>query len=44
MLVDMALKDSDTQGRPYKIKAVHRPEDFGIDLEKYRGAILQSMG
>jgi HD-GYP domain-containing protein (c-di-GMP phosphodiesterase class II) len=43
-LVDMALRDHDAQGRPYKIKAVHRPEDFGLDLEKYRGAILQSMG
>ncbi len=42
--VDMALRDADAQGRPYKIKSVHRPEDFGIDLEKYRGAILQSLG
>lgn len=43
-LVDMALKDTDELGRPYKIKSVHRPIDLGIDLQKYRPAILQSMG
>ena len=41
-LVDMALKDTDEAGRPYKIKAVHRPEDLGIDLQRHRSAILRS--
>lgn len=43
-LVDMALKEVDDKGRPYKVKAVHRPEDFGIDLERYRGSILNAFG
>ncbi|BBL75278.1 HD-GYP domain-containing protein [Methylomagnum ishizawai] len=43
-LVDMALKEVDDKGRPYKIKTVHRAEDFGIDLEKHRHAILNAFG
>ena len=43
-LVDMALKEVDDNGRPFKIKAVHRSEDFGIDLEKHRNTILSAFG
>jgi HD-GYP domain-containing protein (c-di-GMP phosphodiesterase class II) len=43
-LVDMALKEIDETGLPYKIKAVRRPEDLGIDPESYRAAIFQCLG
>lgn len=42
ILVDMALKSTDEHNRPYKIKAVHRPDAFGIDLQHHRSTILHS--
>lgn len=43
VLVDMALKNTDDRGRPYRIKAVRRPDDFGINLNHYRSTILHSL-
>lgn len=40
--VDMALKQVDERGQPYKIKAIHRPGDFGINLLDYRGVVMKS--
>lgn len=42
--VDMALKQTDEKGLPYKIKAIHRPGDFGINLLDYRGVVMKSLG
>jgi HD-GYP domain-containing protein (c-di-GMP phosphodiesterase class II) len=34
--VDMSVKQLDEQNRPFKIKTVHRPESFGINIRDYR--------
>jgi HD-GYP domain-containing protein (c-di-GMP phosphodiesterase class II) len=41
--VDMAIRSTDEQGRPYKIKVVRRAGDFGIDPSHYQNAIIQSL-
>lgn len=38
--VDLSLKET-YGGQPYKIIAVHRAKNLGINLDKYRDAILQ---
>jgi HD-GYP domain-containing protein (c-di-GMP phosphodiesterase class II) len=40
--VDMAEVLTDERGRPYKIKSVHKPGDFDIDLEYYQSAIIRA--
>lgn len=42
--VDMTLKTTDEQGKPYKIKTVHRPDSFGINLSDYRNVIMRNTG
>jgi len=41
-IVDLAEKTVDEQGRAYRIAAVRRPGDFGIDPNQYFSLIMQS--
>jgi HD-GYP domain-containing protein (c-di-GMP phosphodiesterase class II) len=41
--VDMASTQADEQNQPYKIKAVHRPGAFGINLPDYRNVVMQNV-
>jgi hypothetical protein len=40
--VDMSEKTTDEHGHPYKIKSVHKPQDFNIDMEHYQSVIVQA--
>ncbi len=42
--VDLAEKTVDEQGRAYRIAAVRRPGDFGIDPSQYFNLIMQCLG
>ncbi|CAG1020684.1 Cyclic di-GMP phosphodiesterase [Methylococcales bacterium] len=41
--VDLAEKAADIKGRPYRIAKVHRPGDFGIDLNQYSDLIVETL-
>jgi HD-GYP domain-containing protein (c-di-GMP phosphodiesterase class II) len=41
--VDMAIKQTDEQGQLYKIRSIHRPGAFGINLLDYRSVIAKSL-
>jgi HD-GYP domain-containing protein (c-di-GMP phosphodiesterase class II) len=38
--VDMAVKTADDSNQPFKVKTVHRPESFGINLRDYRNVAM----
>lgn len=42
--VNLSENPVNTQGIPYKIKSVHGPHEFDLDLSKYRDVIMQSFG
>lgn len=41
--VDLAEIKTDKQGRTYRIAKVHRPGDFGIDLNQYSDLIVEAL-
>jgi len=42
--VDLAEVETDAAGRPYKIKGMHRPGDFDIDLLQFQSLITKALG
>lgn len=42
--VDMALKPADDRQQPYRIKGIHPPGSFGVNLLDYRGVVMKALG